>query len=276
MKRTIPGCLLTFWGILTFCLMFGGPSTALAFSVEGGLTRWHQLQPGGNYSGVISLRNDGDSTEEVRIYQTHFSYQADGQLDFENAPKTSRSNREWITVSPEQVKIPPQSQIQISYRVTIPNRPGLGGSYWSMVMVESIPEGVLEPVQTEDQSVTFMIQPVFRYGVQVITDIGNQATGAIDFQNSSLVRSPNGYELIMEVAGKGEKVLEPQLWVEIFHPENGSLGRFLGEAFLLHPGCSTTGKIPLPNLEKGTYQALIVADNGGDEVFGMQVDLVMP
>ena len=48
-------------------------------AVIGGLTQKIQAERGNIYEGTIDLMNMGDKSEEVKIYQTDYTYTSDGK-----------------------------------------------------------------------------------------------------------------------------------------------------------------------------------------------------
>lgn len=243
--------------------------------VQGDLTRWHELQAGGTRKGTIILKNTSDETLVAKIYQTDLQYFADGRALFEEAPHHPRSNKTWISMTPNQVEIPAGGEDTIHYEIHVPPDTGLSGGYWSMIMVENLSKGALEPPQknADDKAVSMRIQTLARYAVQLITTIGNSGNGCLTFGETRLQQGKDGLELLITLEGQGQQVLPIRLWTELFGPQKGSLGVFEGGRFLLHPGCSIQKGIALPSLGKGTYQALLIADGGNENVMGVQINL---
>ena len=243
--------------------------------VQGDLTRWHELQAGGTRKGTITLKNTSDETLVAKIYQTDLQYFADGRALFEEAPHHARSNKTWISVIPNQVEIPTGGEDTIHYESHVPPDAGLSGDYWSMIMVENLSKGALEPPRESPggQNVAMRIETLSRYAVQVLTKIGNDRAGSLKFGETRIQKAEDGLELVVTLEGQGQQVLPIRLWTELFDPQKGSLGVFEGGRFLLHPGCSVRKGLALPSLDKGTYQALVIADGGNENVMGAQINL---
>jgi len=51
------------------------------------------------------------------------------------------------------------------------------------------------------------------------------------------------------------------------------MGKIEGGKFRIYPGCSVRHKIDLKDVPKGRYKALIVADNGDENIFGSRWNL---
>ena len=127
------------------------------------------------------------------------------------------------------------------------------------------------PGQEKDK-VKVGVQTIMRYGVQMIADLSAGAAN-LAFARSQLVRQDGKVWLLLDVENNGERYLTPQVWAEVFDTKGTSLGRFDAGRLRLFPGCSGRFRIDLSQLSVGKYAALIVADNGDDHVFGMQLKL---
>ena len=90
----IPMVLLA--GMLVY--LSAAPALAGGVSVTSALNWTSEVEPGGQAEGTITLRNGSDKPGEVRIYQTDYSFKADGTNDFGDPGSVKRSNAAWITV----------------------------------------------------------------------------------------------------------------------------------------------------------------------------------
>lgn len=266
---------LSFSLFLVMGTIISSHSAEGAVSVTGDFIRTHPLPPGGTVTGTIVLENGGDAAQNVRVYTTNFLYGTDGVAHFEDATPTPRSNMAWITLDRDQVDLPPGGRGTVTYTVTAPNNPGLKGSYWSMIMIEPISPEELIPREKSDKTLNMTIKTITRQAVQIITEIEGEGLAAMRFGELKLTEEENGLGLNLELVGEGEKILRTNLWVEIYNDDQGLVGKFACDPFGLHPGCSRLEEIPIAPLPRGRYTALIVADCGGDDVFGVQTELVI-
>jgi hypothetical protein len=76
----------------------------------------------------------------------------------------------------------------------------------------------------------------------------------------------------MDIDNIGEMWLSPPLWVEIYDSHGAKVGRFESSKKRIYPGCSVRHKVDLTDVPRGKYQALVVADNGDEHVFGAKYD----
>lgn len=252
-----------------------GTEIALAapVSVLGGLTREIVLQPGARSEGRIVLRNNTDQPQEVKVYQTDYLFWADGRNEYGEPGSTPRSNARWIVYTPHQLTVPPKATESVYYTIQVPQQADLRGTYWSMLMVEPISAETLEPPRQEEGKVTIGIRTVLRYGIQMVTHIGDTGERNLRFADRQLVVEGGKRTLRLDLENTGERWLRPTVWAELFDERGMSLGRFEGGRFRIYPGCSVRYQIDLSEVPAGKYRALIVADNGDEYVFGAQYEL---
>ena len=79
----------------------------------------------------------------------------------------------------------------------------------------------------------------------------------------------------MDLENTGERLLRTSLWVDLYDPKGSFVGKFDGGKHGLYPGTSVRFTADLVGVASATYKALIVADCGGDDVFGANVSLVL-
>jgi hypothetical protein len=270
--------------LFSFLILFLGADFSFAgISIMGELAQEKTLQPGDKFEGTINLKNTGQTARQVNVYQTDYQFYADGTNVYGEAGTASRSNAGWLSVSPSRLTILPNQIASVYYTVQVPapkelasvgnNLPitensGLMGTYWSMVMIEPVPETGTESIEDEAGKVKMGIQTKIRYGIQIVTNIGDTGVRRIEFQNKNLLSRDEKTIVQMDIANTGQRWLSPAVWVELYDQEGKNLGRFESDRKRIYPGCSVRHRIELTHVPRGKYQALIVADNGDDYVFG--------
>jgi hypothetical protein len=258
--------------ILTPIMLLGlvlAATPALAgVSIIGGLTHERVVTRGEVYQGIVLLKNTDDNPEEAKIYLTDYHFSADGRIDYGPPGTRPRSNAAWIEVSPARCTIPPQEVVPVRYRCSIPQDPGLTGTYWSMLMVEGVPTGSPEGSGPTRDRMSFGIQQVVRYGIQMVTHIGATGTSTLTFTHTRLLKAAEGRVLQVDLENTGTRWLRPTLWSELYDEQGVYVGRFDAGGQRLYPGTSARFKVDLSQVPAGTYKALVVADCGGDAVFG--------
>jgi hypothetical protein len=252
---------------LFFCLIMPCVSVA-GVSVTSGLTYEKEAQVGETYQGVIQLMNTGKKPQEVKIYQTDYLFYSDGSNIYGESGKAPRSNADWITFSPHRLTIAPKGTSQVNYTLEVPDDKTLTGTYWSMIMIEGISSSSPEAARQEKDKITFGVSQVIRYGAQMITQIGDTGARKLKFLKTRLLKEDKGRILQLDIENIGEKLLRPALWAELYDEKGKSIGKFEGAKIGVYPTTSVRFRIDLSQVPKGKYKALVVADCGGDDLFG--------
>ena len=247
-------------------------------SVIGDLSHDNQARPGETYGGEIVVRNDLAEVQDAKIYQTDYSFTADGKNNYGEAGTLPRSNARWVKFNPSFITIPPQGSVTVSYTVTVPaSAPGkdLSGTYWSMLMVEGIakesPESSGAPKNKQPE---MGLRQTLRYGIQIATHIAGTGTKRVNFTEPKLSRRSDGSAVLqVDLEDSGTLGFRPDVYVELFDSGGASKGKFPGTLFRMYPGTSVRQLIDLGPIPSGSYKALVVVDAGGDDVFGAQYNL---
>jgi len=255
--------------------------------VIGELTREKTVQPGETFEGTITLKNTGETSCQVNVYQTDYLFYADGSNIYGEPGTAVRSNADWLSVAPNRLSIPPNEMASVYYTVRVPQIQELAsihddlqlmeslnlvGTYWSMVMVEPVPQTGPESIEDETRKVKMGIQTKIRYGIQIVNNIGDTGARKIKFSDKKLIDQDGRKLLQMDIDNIGEMWLSPTLWVEIYDSHGAKVGRFESSKKRIYPGCSVRHKVDLTDVPKGKYKALVVADNGDEYVFGAKYD----
>jgi hypothetical protein len=247
-------------------------------SVIGDLSNDKEVKPGERYDGIITVKNDSDEPQEVKVYQTDYSFACDGTNNYADPGTLVRSNAKWLSFSPSFFTIPPRSTAAVNYTVQVPPESAdkrLVGSYWSMLMIEGVAKGSAESGAQKDAKKPQMgIRQTIRYGVQVATHIAQTGTKKIDFLDAKLVNKEDGKKYLqVDVGNSGDVWVRPAMYVELFDEKGVSKGKFPGVAYRLYPGTSVRQMIDLSTVQKGNYKALVVVDAGGEDAYGAEYNL---
>jgi hypothetical protein len=238
------------------------------FTVLGDLWQIRESTPGGSYSGAIQIKNSGASAQEIKIYQTGFSCNYQGQYFFdEPSGEDPRSNAGWLSYSPKRTIIQPGEQINLDYIVAIPNNVDLKGSFWSTLMIEEIPPTSAESAQQKN---SISIMQIIRYAVKIITNVGEGVRPKIRFLGAQLVKKDSRRQLMIDVENCGYVFVNPSLSLQLIDSNGSVSGKSESEKQRILPGSSVRYTVDLSSLAKGDYKAVILADCGGDDVFGIQ------
>jgi hypothetical protein len=250
------------------------PSAAWAqIGVINGMTHEKECKPGETVERVILLRNNGQAPETVRLYQTDYSFNHLGQ-SFYNAPgKDARSNASWISFSPNQLTIPGLTNAEVRFKVKVPDRADLVGTYWSVIMVELVPPAASAKDVASKDRIKFGVTQTMRYAVQVVTSIGAGGARKLKFINVELVQEKDRKLLRVDIENAGERWLRPYSYVELYTDKGEPAGKFEGERLRIYPGTSVRFTFDMSRVKDGAYRALIVLDNKDSSVFGAQYTL---
>lgn len=252
------------------------PAPAAAqIAVLGGTVQEYTGRPGESYTGTILVRNTTAETQTARIYQTDYRFQADGSSEFGAPGTTARSNAKWVATSGSQVTVPAGATLPVHFAVNIPGDATLGGSYWSMIMVEGTQALSAGPAGAERKP-TMGLVPVLRYGIQVVSHIEQTGVRKVEFQNTRVVADADGRKTLeFEIHNNGERAFRLDIKAELFDGTGTSVGTYQQTRGLLYPGSSVMQRFDISTLSAEEYQALILADTGEDDVFGAQYTLRM-
>lgn len=255
-------------GIVFFiCLMPFSYSNA-QIVIIGEMTHEKQMLPNETHQGTVTIHNKGKEIKNVRIYQTDYFFVADGTSQYGEPGSLERSNAEWIIFTPKQATVPPHEDLIVNYSVKVPDDSTLIGTYWSMLMVEEIPE-----IKPDKPDGNVAIRVVMRYGIQLVTNIGETGIRQLVFSDPRLIKKEEIRNFQINIKNIGERWLRPNVWIELYSHEGESLGTFKGDDKRTYPETSIRITIDLSEVKVGIYKALVVADCGGDDLFGASYNL---
>jgi hypothetical protein len=255
-------------------------------AVIGALTHERSVEPGQTYRGTVVVQNLADEPEELRTYQTDFLFYSDGRSVYGEPGKEERSNAPWITVSPRETTIPAGGTLELFYTIKVPDDRTLIGTYWSMLMIQEANKPDEKNSDLDQKQISFGVRQVFRYGVQFITHFGESGKRDVKFLETTklLYEAQTGTEgepekteinrfLQVDIENTGERLVRPHVWAEIYNLDSVYIGKFQSGVLRIYPGTSVRHKINLSEVPKGIYRALVIADCGGDYVFGTNYTL---
>ncbi len=266
-------CVLTC--VFTVFLLFvlsGNIFAEVNLNVDGTMTRSFTLDPGGKTRGEIVVQNQGDEESEVKVYLQDYLHYADGRNLFQKPGAVGRSNASWIDLTPNQAVIPAKGSLTINFTLSVPPDPKLKGTYWSLLMIEPVPKSLLTPGKPEND-VNIQVVTVIRLAVQMISTVGKSGDAKLRFQSRSLAREQGRRLLTLDLENMGDRLLTPHVWTELYNKKGQSSGKIDGSRHRIYPGCSARFVLDLSKLAPGGYKAVVVADNGDDNVFGANYTL---
>lgn len=259
--------------IIALALLFVLTSSYKAkarISVVGDMVHEKIVAAGESYHGAILLQNDGDDPVRVKIYRTDYLFHADGQYLYPQAGHFPRSNAKWISPRSSRLTIPAHGKNTVYYSVQVPDTDTLSGSYWSMIMIQEIP-----PVsgETKASKKKATVKSVFRYGVQIVTHIGDTGVRQLTFLSATLLNKNKKRILQVDIENTGERALRPTVLANLYDANGRHIGNFGGAQYRTYPGTSARFKIDLSKIKPGAYKAFIIADCGDNGLFEKEYPL---
>jgi P pilus assembly chaperone PapD len=235
-------------------------------SVVSSTLEERQATPGERYAGTIRVRNTSGQPQQARVSAADYRFLADGRTFYERPGTAPRSNAAWVQFSPSQLTLAPGEEAAVAYTVAVPAGAEVRGSYWSVLMVETV-----QPAARAAQR-GVGITPSIRYAVQLATHVG-QAERRIALEGARLTGQAGARALEVDVLNTGEQADRLELRVDLFDAEGAPAGRLTRARGLVYPGTSIHQRFDFPSLPAGTYRALLVVDTGSDQVFGAEYTL---
>lgn len=253
---------------LTLCLPL-----AADVGVNGKLFHEQSVQPGDSYSGLIVLKNQDSKPQDVKLYQTDYLFFSTGESFYGDPGENPRSNADWVHISTKRTTIPAGGSVNLNFRVDVPSETPLIGTYWSVIMIESIPEESPESSEADSSQLKVGLLQVIRYAYQVITNIGDTGSRMLSFTDAQLIPDEGKVILTLDVQSTGERTMRAELSCELYDDKGNFVKRIDSTSHRLHPGTSRKYKVDLSDTPRGTYKALVIVDCGDDYVFGKNINL---
>lgn len=269
-KKIIFSKYFIFVCIWLFLLSY--PATATV-SVLNGLTHERNLLPGEKASGSILIKNVGSKPEIINLYQSDYWFDAQGRKYFEKPGSLVRSNAFWIKLKEHEIELLPQEIREINYEINVPADSSLRGTYWSLIMIECLPEKMQIQKETLAAMTSLNLKVKVRYGLQIITNIGQGGERKVRFFNPHFFNEANKLFFSIDVENTGEIVLNPDLHVSIIDSNGQEIGQFLGERRRLFPQTSARFQVEIASPIQDKNKLLVILDNRDDLVFAAEYSL---
>jgi hypothetical protein len=254
--------------VLAAAAPLGAQVSVLSSTVEE-----REVAPGQTYTGRIVIANTSPTPQAVRLYQTDYTFKADGTSIFGDPGSTGRSNAPWITPQANRVTVPPNSEITVPYAIKVPEADSLSGTYWSAIMVEGAETAPPATTGRAGQA-QVGIGAVIRYAVQVATHVGKTGVGSVKFENPQAVKLPNGNAALeIDVLSSGTRGVRPVMSVELYDAAGAMAGKGKQIRGLLYPGTSLHQVFEFGSVAPGTYKAIVFADTGSEKVTAVQLTI---
>lgn len=224
--------------------------------------------PGDIHTGTIKIYNAGDFNQEVKVYPTDYLFNYKGQSFYNKPVSHKRSNANWIEFSPKFIILKAKETQYIQYEVKIPQDDSLSGTYWSILMVEGV-----NPINT-NSSEQLNIKTSTRFANQIITNLTNKGIGELRFMQPTLLSEGDIFFFDVVMENTGTRLISPKVTAEFFDETGNSVKIFETAKNGMYPSTSALFRFRIEGIKsKKTYQVLIIADGGNDDVFGLESTL---
>ena len=259
------------WTILLGFVLTSFITTPLigGVAVLNGLSHIYQSNSGELVKGWIEIQNSEATDQAVKIYQRDYLFNHTGETLYNDPNSHARSNASWIDLSTQYLILKPKEKTIIPFEIQIPWRDSLIGTYWSVIMVEGI-----DVVDSSKISKGIHVRTALRYAIQIINTI-RSGKPQLDFVDVALAKESGERFLKVDISNSGQRYLRPELILELFDATGNSIGVFKSKKRKTFPGTSVRMHIPLNEVKSGAYKAVLLADCGEEDVFGLNLTLEM-
>lgn len=245
-------------------ILLAPSSLSAQVSLYGSTVKEHTVRPGGTAEGSIRLRNRGQESRRIHLYQTDYRFNADGESEYGAPGSIPRSNAGWISTPVTRTTIAPGEDLEIPYRIQVPGELEEAGSHWSMIMVE-IRDGSV--ASSGDSAEGMSMGTRLRYGVQVATHLGDSGERDLAYSEQTVRTDGGEREFVLTVKNTGTRAVRPEMGLELYGSSGNRVLSEIEQRGLLYPGTSLRQTFALGELAEGSYQAMVLGDPGRGEVF---------
>ncbi len=259
-------------------LILGAFSVSASVTIENGLNHEQVVTPGESYDGVIFVHNNSDEPTVVKSYKTDYLFFSNGVSEYGDSDSTPRSNGGWLSVRPARLTIEPHTTSAVHFTVEVPGEADLLGSYWSMVMVEVVPRDSAElapPAADEAALISMQVKTVTRYGIQVVSHIGETGKVEVAFPETQLETVGDQRFLHVAMENLGERMVRARLWAELYDQEGQQVGVYEASRLRTYPGTSVRYSLDVSPVPPGAYKCLIVAERMTGDLVAAELDLAV-
>ncbi|MFW6282013.1 MAG: hypothetical protein ACOC1O_04385 [bacterium] len=243
------------------------------------MTQEYEVESGEKYRGKIKLINSGEYMKRARIYKRDYTFNADGFSFYEEAGSEPRSNADWIDLQTNVVNVSPGNYGEVFYEISVPSQLNKSGTFWSVIIIEPVNfEEINSDFVSSQQMEKLNLGQRLRYAIQIVTNLGDSGEGKfkIKLKNVCLQKlegKEKKYNFKFDIHNFGDSWLNPDIWMEVYHPDENKKKIYEGKKMRIFPGTSINQQITLENLKKGIYPAILLIDDENNDIFGYQYDI---
>ncbi|MBK8455026.1 MAG: hypothetical protein WAQ53_06705 [Thiofilum sp.] len=184
------------------------------------------------------------------------------------------SNRAWIKLPINQLRLEPRAKKNITFKIQSPNNVKTG-TYWSSIYVDPVlPVLLPSKIQSEPGKIKFLIQQKLRYEIQIRTHIG-KGEPKLNFSAPKLEKNQSNQKVFgINIKNSGNFHAQTKVSLEVFRANGQRVGLLQGNTRGLYPGAQKRFEVNVAKLPVGQYKALLLAtDTKTGRNFGVDVNL---
>lgn len=262
--------------LLLASILLPASLACMGLFVESRMVETFALEPGQVFAATAIIVNADAEPRAVRAYVTDYLFDASGSNRFDPPGSHARSCGEWVTFAPAEFVVAPRGRYDLPYEIRVPATGDLRGTYWCALQIEpfereasdTTPDGT----PTAERSLT--VRSVVRHAIQLAVDLGGGHKN-MSIVERSIRRDADGQALVLDIENTGETWVKPLVWVEVFGADGVKVARKEQQRGVLYPTCSLRQVFAL-DVGPGSYDALVIIDGGGDDVWGAQYEIEFP
>ena len=249
------------------CVAFPARGVDAQIAVRSATIQEREVTRGQSYAGTVAIENGTDAPARVRLYLADYTFTADSGSRFTRPGTLARSNARWIALGASEVVIPPHGTTPTTYNVRVPAIDSLEGSYWTVLMVESVPGAAAHEPQRNEVA----LSTVLRYAVQIVSHVGAANARTFAILEPAVTTTADGASVLqMDLRNDGRRASRLTVRAELYDDAGTKRGQFEQMRGLIYPGASVRQRMDFGRLASGRFKVLVTLDAGDDALFASQ------
>lgn len=239
--------------------------------IVNGLSHEHTVQPGIKSQGSIVIKNTSETSRRARIYKTDVVHDCDGQTTFIEGKERERCNSEWTLLSDNEIVIPSKQSYTLTYELSPGTDIDANGSYWGVIMVEEIKD--LDTIAPQ-RGVT--VTSLIRYAIQIIANFNSEPVKDLEIIGVDIDTTKEQNLVSVSVTNRGNYMLKPIMILELYNNAGEQVFRTEIPYQKVYPGYCKLFELPINEVPEGTYNGILVADCGDENIYGINLEIDVP
>lgn len=251
--------------LIAICLT---ASSFASIVVVNGLSHEHTLTGTQKAQGNVVIRNTGEKIKRAKVYKTDVYHYCTGETNFDEAVNRDRCSAKWTTISDNELILQPGQTFTLTYALNPPESLEKSGSYWAVIMVEE-----MEDLDTTLPNAGVKVNALVRYAIQIIGNYEKEAIKQLDILDVSLDTSKGYNQVKVSIQNPGNILMKPIMILEIYDTDGSQIARKEIPYQKIYPGFCKLFEIPITDVPSGKYEAILVADCGDENIYGLKLEL---